>query len=89
MGGDQDLLEFGTIDVYYVVWDRPEGTYYLKDMTPDFDHLEWTRNKRVGFYFYTDKEIKKLVRVISKSRQGVSFESGEIDILDELDLDLP
>ena len=87
MSDDQELLEFGVIDVFYVVWERPDTTYYLKDMSSAFDHLEWTKNKRTAFYFYTDKEAKKIAHHLSKTRQGIGFESGEIDILDDLDLD--
>ncbi len=82
----QDLLEFGTIDVFYVVWYKPEATYYLSDMSPDFRHIEWTKISRNGFYFYTDTEAVKIKRHLSKSRHGIGIEPGEIDIIDEINL---
>ena len=85
MSDDQELLEFGSIDVFYVTWERPDTAYYLKDMSPTFDQVEWTKNKRLGFYFYTEKEVRKLTRILGRNRQGVGFETGEIDILDEVD----
>ena len=84
---EDDLLEFGTIDVYYIIWERPNATYYLKDMSTDLDHVEWTRNKRVAFYFYTDKEASKHAKFLGKTRQGVGFEVSERDILEDLDMD--
>lgn len=84
-----DLLEFGTIEVFYVIWERPDATYYLKDMTGDFDHVEWTKNKRAALYFFTEKETKKHVQLFSRTRKGVGFESGDRDILEDIDLDFP
>lgn len=82
-----DLLEFGGIDVFYIVWERPDASYYLKDMTVDLDQVEWTKNKEVAFYFYTEKEAEKHARFFSKTRNGVTVECGERDLLDDLDLD--
>ena len=82
-----DLLEFGGIDVFYVLWERPDASYYLKDTTADLDHVEWTKNKRVACYFYTDQEAEKHARFFNKTRKGVVVECDERDILDDLDLD--
>ena len=79
-----DLLEFGSIDVYYVVWYANDALYFLRDMTPDFDHIIWTKNQRTAFYFYTEKEANKHARLIDKTRKGVAVTVGEIDILDEI-----
>ena len=87
MSVDQELLEFGSIDVYYILWERPDAAYYLKDMSPGMEHIEWTKNKRVAFYFYTEKETAKLARILSRSRMGVGFETGEINILDDIELE--
>lgn len=82
----QDLLEFGTIDVYYVVWYKSADVYYLSDMSPDFCQVEWTKKPKNGFYFYTDTEAIKIKRHLSKSRHGIGIEPGEIDIVDEINL---
>ena len=81
-----DLLDFGTLEVYYIVWYRQDGTYYLADMSPDLTQIEWTKNSRKGFYFYTDTEAKKHKRHIGKSRHGIGIEPGEIDLVDEINL---
>lgn len=88
MSDDQELLEFGTIDVFYIMWERPDTSYFLKDMSPNLNHIEWTKNKQVAFYLYTAEEGKKIVRYLSKMRKGISLESGEINILDDIDQDL-
>ncbi len=82
----QDLLEFGTIDVFYVVWYKPEATYYLSDMSPDFSEVQWTKKPKNGFYFYTDTEAIKIKRHLGKYRHGIGIEPGEIDIIDEISL---
>ena len=86
----QDLLEFGSIDVFYIIWtaNRASGTYYLSDMTPDLQQINWTKDRSDAFYFYTEKEGSKHARLISKQRPGVGVFPGEIDILDEIDLEL-
>lgn len=84
---DDDLLEFGTIEVFYIVWERPDAAYYLKDMTADLGHVEWTKNKNAALYFFTEKEASKHVKYFSKSRSGIYFEAGERDLLDDLDMD--
>lgn len=84
---EDDLLSFGTIEVYYVVWERPDAAYYLKDMTSDLGHVEWTKNKHTALYFFTEKEAKKHVKYFGKSRSGVGFESDDRDIINDLDFD--
>lgn len=86
MSDTDDLLDFGTLEVYYIVWYRPEGTYYLADMSSDLTQVEWTKNPRNGFYFYTDTEAKKHKRQLGKSRHGVDIEAREIDVVDEINL---
>ena len=84
----QDLLEFGSIDVFYIVWTANNCAYYLSDMTPDLQQINWTKDRSDAFYFYTEKEASKHARLISKQRPGVGVFAGEIDILDEIDLEL-
>jgi hypothetical protein len=84
---DDDLLEFGTIEVFYIVWERPDAAYYLKDMTNDLGHVEWTKNKTTALYFFTEKEAGKHVKYFSKTRHGIYFEVGDRDLLDDLDMD--
>ena len=84
----QDLLEFGSIDVFYIVRVANNNPYYLADMTPDFQQINWTRDRSAAFYFYTEKEAKKHALLISKQRPGVAVSAGEIEILDEIDLDI-
>lgn len=79
-----DLLEFGSIDVYYIVWYENDTMYYLRDMTPSFNYIIWTKNQRTAFFFYTEKEATKHARQIKKTRKGVSIAIGEVDILDEI-----
>lgn len=84
----QDLLEFGSIDIFYIVWVANNHPYYLSDMTDDFQQINWTRDRSNAFYFYTEKEASKHAELISRQRPGVGVITGEIDILDEIDLDL-
>ncbi|KKL97024.1 hypothetical protein LCGC14_1838560 [marine sediment metagenome] len=46
----KDLLEFGKIDVFYVVWQVRGKTYYLSDMSSDLQQINWTENRRKAFY---------------------------------------
>lgn len=82
-----DLLEFGTIEVYYVLWERPDASYYLKDMTGDLGHVEWTKNKNTALYFFTEKEANKHVKHFGQTRSGVYLDVDERDLLEDLDMD--
>ena len=84
---DDDFLDFGAIEVYYVTWERPDTSYYLKDMTSDLCHVEWTKNQRVALYFFTEKEAHKHAKYFSKTRSGICIETGERDLLEDLDPD--
>ena len=79
----KDLLDFGSIDVFYVVWQVHGKTYYLSDMTSDLQHINWTKNRRTAFYLYTEKEARKHANLIKKTRKGVGVATGEIDVIDD------
>lgn len=79
-----DLLEFGTIDVYYIVWLKNNTKYYLLDMSEDILMIKWTREKAAAFYFFTEKEASKHASVIKTKRPGVCVVAGEIDALGDL-----
>lgn len=85
----KDLLEFGKIDVFYVVWQVRGKTYYLSDMSSDLQQINWTENRRKAFYLYTEKEARKHANQIQKTRKGVGVATGEIDVVDDqLDMSL-
>ena len=84
---DDDFLEFGAIDVFYIVWERADAAYFLKDMTSDLGHVEWTKNQQTALYFFTEKEAAKHARYFSRTRSGINIEAGERDLLEDLDMD--
>jgi hypothetical protein len=85
----QDLLEFGSIEVYYIGWHRPNATYYLAEMSANLDRLAWTKVKNNAFYWYTEKEAKKHKRAIGRNRSGLNIVQGEVDLMEDIELELP
>ena len=87
MSNQQDLLDFDHVEVFYVTRHMNGRVYFLKDMTSDTNQIEWTVDQRSALYFYTEDEARKHSKLIQKTRPGVSVIQGEVDILEDLDLD--
>ena len=85
----QELLDFGTIEVFYIVCNKHNRIYYMSDMTPDTRHIRWTRSRHNAIYFYIEKEGMKHLTQIKKLRKDVALISGEIEVGDDFDADLP
>lgn len=83
----QDLLEFGFIDVFYIAWTVNNKVYYLLDMTNDVQQINWTIHRSNAFYFYTEIEATKTAKIIQKHRPGIAIVPGEIDIIEDLELE--
>ena len=81
---DIDVLEFGTIDVFYIAWQVRSQIYFLHDMSPELDRIHWSKKQKGSFYFYTEKEAAKHLRLIKRTRRGVAVIHGEIDVIDDL-----
>lgn len=86
MSDIDDLLEFGTIDVYYIVLLKGDVEYYLVDMSDDTRHVVWTTRSENALSFYTDGEAQKHLSAIEKTRHHVSLSliSKTINVIDEL-----
>lgn len=81
---DADLLEFGTIDVFYIAWQVNDKIYFLHDMTPELDQINWSTIQRNSFYFYTEHEAEKHAKLIKRTRPTVGVVTGEIDVIEDL-----
>ena len=86
MSDDQGLLEFVTVSVFYVVWHKPNASYYVADISPGMKKIAWTANRSNALYFYTEKEATKHMSYLSKMRSGLEVKIGDIDVIEELDL---
>lgn len=82
----QELLDFGTTNVYYVVWNQNGKIYYLLDTTPDYLNVIWTKTREHGLYFTTEGEASRVSKGIrNTSRPGVSIITAEINVLEDFD----
>jgi len=83
-GISEDLLDFGSIDVYYIARQVNNNTYFMLDMTPKFDKILWSTNRRESFYFYTENEAHKHSQAIKRTRPDVAVVMAELDVIEEL-----
>ncbi len=87
MSGDtQDLLDFGTVSVFYVVWHKHGHIYYMSDSSNDTNHMKWSRSRQDGIHFYTEGEASRYAqRARESGRPGVSIITADIDVVEEFD----
>ncbi len=85
----ETLLDFGTIEVFYIVCNKHKHIYYMSDMTPDTRHIRWTRDRDNAIHFYIEKEGLRHLKTIKKLRKDIALISGEIDVGDDFDAQLP
>ena len=82
----QQLLDFGTVSVFYVVWNRSGNLYYMQQVSPDAMEMQWTKKRHRGTCFYTEDEARACARTANKvGRKGVSMIMANIDVVEEFD----